>query len=93
MNNLFYALASLIDIIITLYVYIVIARALLSWFNLNPNNTIIRLIRGLTNPPLLFIQKYVPNFGGLDLSPVILIFAILFAKRILISVLYSLASF
>jgi YggT family protein len=93
MNNLINFLASLVNFAITLYIYIVIARALLSWFNPNPNNTIVRLIRGLTNPPLLFIQKYVPTFAGLDLSPVILIFAILFLKRIIISLLFSLAVF
>ena len=93
MNNLFSTLASVLNMAITLYMYVVIVRALMSWFNPNPYNTIVRFIRDVTDPPLRFIQKYVPTFGGLDVSPIILIFALMFLKRFIVSTLLSLAVF
>ena len=92
-NNILSALASVLNFAITLYMYVVIARALMSWFNPSPYNTIVRFIRNVTDPPLRFIQKYVPAFGGLDVSPIILIFALMFLKRFIVSTLLSLAVF
>ena len=92
-NNLFSALAGVIDIAFKLYIYVVIARALMSWFNPNPQNQIVRLIIDVTEPPLRLIQKFVPSIAGLDLSPVILIFALLFIQKFVVETLYSLAAF
>ena len=92
-NNLFSALAGVLEIAFQLYIWVVIARALMSWFNPNPNNQIVRLVVDVTDPPLRFIQRFVPPIGGLDLSPVILIFALLFIQRFVVNVLYNLAAF
>lgn len=92
-NNLFFALAGVINIAFKLYIYVVIARALMSWFNPNPNNQIVRLIIDVTDPPLRLIQKYIPPIAGLDLSPVIFIFALIFVQRFVVNTLYNLAAF
>ena len=71
----------LFDNIVTLYIWVLILNAVLSWlvaFNiLNTSNrfvyAILDLSYRLTDPPLNFIRKYIPNFGSIDISPVILI--------------------
>ncbi len=81
----------LISTIITLYIWILIASAVLSWliaFNVvNPYNNVVRTIGDalyrLTEPVLRPIRSVLPNLGGLDISPVILILILLFAERLL----------
>jgi len=68
------------------YVVIVLIRCLLSWFSPNTYNRFVQVVYDLTEPPLAFIRRYVPSFGGFDFSAIILIFAV----RILNSVLFSL---
>jgi YggT family protein len=71
----------LLDTVITLYIWVLIASAVLSWlvaFNVvNPYNNVVRAISGalyqLTEPLLRPIRNMLPNLGGLDISPVILI--------------------
>lgn len=87
------SLIKFIDVLFELYVYVIIARALMSWFNPNPYNRIVRFINDITDPPLRFIQRIVPTFGGLDISPVILIVIVFFARRIVISILLALAGY
>jgi YggT family protein len=81
----------LISTLITLYIWILIANAVLSWlvaFNVvNPYNNIVRTIGEglyrLTDPALRPIRQMLPSLGGLDISPVILIIILLFAQRLL----------
>jgi YggT family protein len=81
----------LISTLITLYIWILIANAVLSWlvaFNVvNPYNNIVRTIGEglfrLTEPALRPIRQMLPSLGGLDISPVILIIILLFAQRLL----------
>jgi len=49
----------------------VIIRAVMSWFQPNPSNPIVRLLIRITDPILLPIQRILPNFGGLDISPIV----------------------
>ncbi len=82
----------LIHTIITLYIWVLIAAAVLSWlvaFNVvNAYNPIVRNIgetlHRLTEPALRPIRNLLPNLGGIDISPVILILGLLFLERILI---------
>jgi YggT family protein len=81
-----------ISYLLTLYVYILIAAAVLSWlvaFNVvNPRHPIVgtigELLFRLTEPVLRPIRQRLPNFGGLDLSPVILILGIFFIQTVLL---------
>ncbi len=80
----------LFDTLIELYIWILIAAAVLSWlvaFNVvNPYNQIVRAIGNglyaLTEPVLRPIRSVLPNLGGLDLSPVILIIGLLFLRQL-----------
>ena len=81
----------LFDNIITLYIWILIINAVLSWlvaFNvLNTSNrfvyTILDVSYKLTNPPLDFIRRFLPNLGSIDISPVILILGLVFLRNLL----------
>lgn len=81
----------LISTLIQLYIWILIASAVLSWlvaFNVvNANNNVVRTIGEalyrLTEPALRPIRNVMPSLGGLDISPVILIILLIFIQRIL----------
>ncbi len=77
---------SLINFLADAYIIIIIIRAVLSWVQHNPYQPLIKVVYDVTEPPLRLIRQYVPNFGGLDISPVILIFAVYFIEKILIRI-------
>jgi YggT family protein len=84
----------LIDTLIRLYIWIIIAAVVLSWlvaFNvLNPHNNIVRVIGDglyrLTEPALRPIRNVMPNLGGLDISPIILIIALWFFRLLVFEI-------
>jgi YggT family protein len=81
----------LISTLIQLYIWILIANAVLSWlvaFNVvNPHNNVVRtigeMLYRLTEPALRPIRQMMPSLGGLDISPVILIILLIFVQRLL----------
>ena len=77
----------LVDLIADAYIIIIIIRVILSWVSHNPYHPIIRFIYQVTEPPLYQIRRYVPTFGGLDFSPVILILGVMILENILIKIL------
>ena len=67
---------------------IVIARAVLSWVSPDPRNPIVRFISGLVDPISYRISRIIPTrIGMMDISPLILLAAIFFVQRFLVSVL------
>ena len=88
MNSLLMLLVTVID----LYVWVIIISAVLSWlaaFNvINSSNRFVAMIGDmlyrLTEPALGPIRRFLPNLGGIDISPVILILLLLFARNLLI---------
>jgi YggT family protein len=81
----------LIDTVITLYIWILIAAAVLSWliaFNVvNTRNSVVASIGDflyrITEPALRPIRSVLPNLGGIDISPVILILGLLFLRNLI----------
>ena len=90
-QNFFAALASIVHLFLILYMYVIIARAVMSWFNPNPYNSVVRFIYQITDPVLEQVRRFLPPIAGLDLSPVVVIFIILFLDRFLVSTLRQLA--
>ena len=80
----------LFDNIITLYIWVLIINAIISWlvaFNvLNTSNrfvySVLDISYKLTDSPLNFIRRYLPNLGAIDISPVILILALMFLRNL-----------
>ncbi len=89
-----YSLLALISTVIQIYIYVLIASAVLSWliaFNVvNTRNQAVAMIADvlyrLTEPVLRPIRSILPNFGGLDLSPVVLILLLYFARSLLFEI-------
>lgn len=80
-DSLIIAFATIFVSIISLYKWVIIIGALLSWVQPDPYNPIVQMIYRLTQPAYNLVQKFIPTvFGGMDLSPVILIFAIQFIE-------------
>jgi YggT family protein len=70
--------------IISLYKWVIIISALLSWVRPDPYNPIVQMLYRLTEPAYAFIRKYIPTvIGGMDLAPLILIFALIFLETFL----------
>ena len=90
-SHLLKALAQVLDMALSLYMWAIIIRALLSWVNPDPYNPIVRFFYGVTEPVLARIRRVLPPIGGIDLSPLVAILAIVFLKQFLIPVLYDLA--
>jgi YggT family protein len=59
--------------ILDLYTLVVLVAVVTSWFQLSPDNPVIRLTRALTEPALAPMRKLVPPIGGLDFSPMLLL--------------------
>ena len=80
----------LFDNIVGLYIWILIINAVISWlvaFNiLNTSNrfvySLLDVSYKLTDPPLNFIRKYLPNLGSIDISPIVLILGLMFLRNL-----------
>ncbi|MBW1782114.1 MAG: YggT family protein [Deltaproteobacteria bacterium] len=91
-GNFLAAVAKIIDIGLTLYMWIIIARAVISWVNPDPYNPIVRFLTSVTEPVLYQIRRRLPiSLGGLDLSPILVILAIIFIQSFLVRSLAEMA--
>ncbi len=90
-TNFLSAIVSIVDLILTIYMWIIVARALISWVNPDPYNPIVNFLYRATEPVLSQVRRILPNMGGLDLSPLIVIFIIYFLKLFVVKSLYMLA--
>ena len=92
LSNFLIAIAKVLDIVLSIFMWIVIARAVLSWVSPDPYNPIVRFIHKVTEPVLYQVRKRIPvNFGGIDFSPIIVFLAIIFLQRFVVNSLYGLA--
>jgi YggT family protein len=90
LRHLLEAIATILDLALNIYMWLVIARALLSWVNPDPYNPIVRFLYNVTEPVLSYLRRRVPVvLGGIDLSPLIVIFAIMFLRLSLIPTLHD----
>jgi YggT family protein len=88
------AVAVILDSLLTLYFWVVLIAALLSWVNPDPRNPIVRFLYAVTEPVLYQIRRRLPfvHAAGLDFSPLVLMLAIQFTKMVVVQSLYELAA-
>jgi YggT family protein len=92
-SNFVYAVARVLDIGLSLYMWIIIAQAIISWVNPDPYNPIVRFLYSVTEPVLYNIRRRIPvYFGGLDFSPIIVILVIIFLQTFLVQSLVQFAA-
>ena len=91
-SNLLIAIAKVLDVVLVVFMWIVIARAILSWVSPDPYNPIVRFIHNITEPVLSQIRKRLPvNFGGIDFSPILVLLAVIFLQQFVVQSLYDFA--
>lgn len=91
MSNFIEAAAYLVNIILTVFYWLILIRALISWVSPDPYNPIVQFLYRMTEPILEPIRRLLPNLP-IDISPLIAFFAIIFLKQFLVTTLYELAS-
>lgn len=85
------AVFQLIDTVLQLYIYVIFAMVIMSWlfaFNvINPRNQFVaavdNFLDAVTQPVLRPIRRFMPNLGGIDLSPIVLLLGIMFVRTFL----------
>ena len=90
-SNLLSAVAQIVNMGLSIYFYIIIARAIISWVNPDPYNPIVRFLYQATEPVLYRIRKWIPYLGGIDLSPIIAMLVIKFLQFFVVETLIDLA--
>ena len=91
-SNLLIAVARILDIGLTLYMYIIIGRAVVSWVNADPYNPIVRFLYSVTEPVLSAVRRRLPvSYSGIDFSPILVILAIVFLQTFVVQTLLQMA--
>ncbi|MFP4071262.1 MAG: YggT family protein [Desulfovibrionales bacterium] len=93
LSNFLQAVAYILNTVLTIYFWVVIASAVLSWVNPDPYNPIVRFLRGVTEPVFYRVRRWLPftSVSGIDFSPIIVILAIQFLKVFVVGSLYQFA--
>ena len=90
--NFLDALAQVLYFLLEAYMWIVVARAVISWVNPDPHNPIVRFLYSATEPVLYRLRRALPLYaGGIDFSPILVFVAIIFLQRFLVQTLYDMA--
>ena len=92
LNNFIIAIARVIDIILTVYMWIIIARALISWVNPDPYNKIVIFLYRVTDPVLRPIRRIIPRHSlPIDFAPLIVLLIIIFLQYFLVQTMIQAA--
>ena len=92
MENLIVALAKIVDMGLTLYLWLIIGRAIISWVNPDPYNPIVTFLYRVTEPVMAPIRRLIPMRGmGIDISPIIVIMIIYFLQMFLVKTIIQIA--
>ncbi|HEX9154089.1 MAG TPA: YggT family protein [Nitrospira sp.] len=91
MGNVLQGVATVLDTVLWLYMWVIIARALISWVNPDPWNPIVQFLERVTEPVLAPIRRWVGWRMGIDLSPIIAILIISFLQIALVKTLSDFA--
>ena len=89
-GNLFSSIASILNLLLDLYFWVIFARAILSWIHPSPYNPIVRAIYKLVDPVTYRISRIIPTrIGMVDMSPFILMLLIVFVQKFVVATLYD----
>ena len=91
-GNLLLSIARVLDIIITVFYWIIIVRALISWVNPDPFNPIVQFLQRMTEPILSPIRRiFKMQFWTIDISPIIAILCLIFIQNFFVRTLTDIA--
>ncbi|CAA9890944.1 conserved membrane hypothetical protein [Candidatus Methylobacter favarea] len=86
------SITQLITLLINIFIFAVFARAILSWLNPGAFQPASSILFSLTEPLLNICRKFIPDLGGIDLSPLIALLLLQLAKMVILPPLHELAS-
>jgi YggT family protein len=93
LGNFMVALAQVLGMVLTLYLYVVVGSAILSWVNPDPYNPIVRFLRGATEPVYRRLRRVLPLYaGGIDFTPMVVILLIVFLQSFLVDTLVQMGA-
>jgi YggT family protein len=93
LGNFLVALAQVLGTVLTLYLYVVVGSAILSWVNPDPYNPIVRFLRGATEPVYRRLRRVLPLYaGGIDFTPMVVILLIVFLQSFLVDTLVQMGA-
>jgi YggT family protein len=82
---------TLLDYLLLIYTFVILATVVLSWTNPDPLNPLVRILRSLTEPLFDRLRPYIPLVGGIDLTPVAVVGLIFFIRTGVLAVFSRLA--
>lgn len=85
------SVATIADILLLIYTFVIVAAVVLSWVNPDPLNPLVRVLRNITEPVMDYLRPYIPLVGGLDLTPVVLVAIIAFIRQGVLTVIAHMA--
>jgi YggT family protein len=91
LGNLLGALADLLNWALWAYMWILVARAVISWVSPDPYNPIVQFLVRSTEPVLRPVRRLLPLAGGIDFSPLVVILGLVFLQQFLVPSLLDLA--
>jgi YggT family protein len=92
LSNFLVAFAQVLDYVLWAYVWILIARMVISWVNADPYNPLVRFVYNVTEPVLVRVRQRLPVYaGGFDFSPIVVWLAVVFLQHFLVKSLIDLA--
>ncbi len=78
-----------VDVLFNVLILAILARAILSWFRLGPDNPLIQILYDITEPILSPLRRVIPPLGGMiDITPIIALFLLRFLQQMIMSGLY-----
>lgn len=86
------SIGNLISLLINVFIYAVFARAILSWLNPGSFGYAASVLHSLTEPLLYTCRRFIPDLGGIDLSPLVALIVLQLAKMVILPPLHQLAS-
>ncbi|MBI3314975.1 MAG: YggT family protein [Candidatus Omnitrophica bacterium] len=88
--NFIHALAVLVDIVLTVFYWLILFRAIISWVNPDPFNSIVQFVHRVTEPVLEPLRRFLPPMP-FDISPILAFLGIIFLQSFLVRTLHDLA--
>ncbi|MBN8548430.1 MAG: YggT family protein [Deltaproteobacteria bacterium] len=90
--NILTGIATVLDMLLSMVIFLVIARAVISWVNPDPYNPLVRFLNSSTEPLLRPLRRYIPLIGGaVDITPIVLLLGLYFLKAALVTTLVDYA--
>jgi len=92
LQNFIIAVANVADVLLNVYSWLIIARAIISWVSPDPYNPIVNFLYMVTEPILRPARRIIPPIGGtIDISPIVVLLLLMFLRQALIKSLFDLA--